>query len=110
MSQVPPIQPGATPGDPTAVRVAILVSAIFNILTAIGWAFTCVGIVASVPLAILAVFEILHFSALGHPPYGPKRGRAQVLGILEICTILTGNVGSLVCGIVVLVFVDRLRD
>jgi hypothetical protein len=109
-SQSPPTRPGAVPSDPTAVRVSILVSAIFNLVTATWLALTCFGIVLSVPLVVLAIFEILHFKALGQPPYGPKRARAQVLGILEICTILAGNLGSLVCGIIVLVFLDRVRD
>lgn len=110
MSQTPPTQPGPVPSDPSAVRAALLVSAIFNILTALGWAWTCVGIVLSVPLVILAIFEILHFSALGKPPYGPKRSRAQLLGILEICTILAGNLVSMICGIIVLAMLDKVRD
>ncbi|MFI4917433.1 MAG: hypothetical protein ACIAS6_13125 [Phycisphaerales bacterium JB060] len=114
MSQMPPSQPPTQPGpiqaEPTAVRTAILLSAIFNILAAVSWAWTCIGIVLSVPLVILAVFEILHFNALGQPPYGPKRPRAQLLGILEICTILAGNLPSVVCGIIVLAFLDKVRD
>lgn len=116
MSQVPPAAPtGARPGgtmqpDATPVRVALIVSAIFNILTAVSWAFTCFGLVLSVPLVILAVFEFMLFGKLGTPPYGPHRDRAKVLGILEICTILTGNLPSMVCGIIVLVFLEKLRD
>ena len=113
MSQVPPAP--QTPGgpmsaDPTPIRVALVVSAIFNILSAIGWAFTCVGLILSVPLVILAIFEFLLFGKLGSPPYAQNRGRAQVIGILEICTILAGNLPSMVCGIIVLVFLDKLRD
>lgn len=106
----PPIQPGPIAPDPSPVRIAILVSAIFNLLAAVSWAFTCIGIVLSVPLIILAIFEIMHFNALGQPPYGPKRPRAQLLGILEICTILAGNLPSVVCGIIVLAFLDKVRD
>lgn len=110
MSQVPPPQPGPAAADPSAVRTALLVSAIFNILSAIGWAWTCIGLVLSVPLVILAVFEIMQFNALGKPPYGPKRGQTQLLGILEICTILAGNLVSMICGIIVLAMLDKVRD
>ncbi len=114
MSQAPPNPPtqaGALgPADPTAVRVALLLSAIFNILSAIGWAFTCVGIVLSVPLVILAIFEFMLFAKLSSPPYAQHRGRAQVIGILEICTLIAGNLPSVICGILVLVFLDKLRD
>lgn len=104
------MSPGALPADPTPVRVAILISAIFNILAAAGWAMTCFGIVLSVPLVVLAVFEFLRFAKLGSPPYSPQREKARVLGILEICTFLAGNLVSAVCGIVVLVFLEKLRD
>ncbi len=110
MSQVPPTQPGPIAPDPTTVRIAILVSAIFNILTAVSWAFTCIGIVLSVPLVVLAVFEIMHFNALAQPPYGPKRARTQLLGILEVCTILAGNLPSLICGVIGLAMLDKVRD
>jgi len=114
MSQVPPNPPTQggpiTAPDPMPIRVAVLVSAIFNILSAVVWAFTCFGIIISVPLVVLAIFEFMLFGKLGTPPYGPQRGRAQVIGILEICTILTGNLPSMVCGILVLVFLDKLRD
>lgn len=120
MSQVPPTPPTPqTPptqggpvgaGDPMPVRIALLVSAIFNILSAVGWAFTCFGIIISIPLVVLAIFEFMLFGKLGAPPYAPHRGRAQVLGILEICTLLVGNLPSMVCGILVLVFLDKLKD
>lgn len=101
---------GVVRPDPTPVRVALVVSAVFNLLSAGAWALTCFGIVLSVPLVVLAIFEIMLFSRLGQPPYGVHRGRAQLLGILEICTILVGNLPSMVCGIVVLAFLEKLRD
>jgi len=113
---VPPITPPADPppaggADPTPIRVAVLVSAIFNLLSAIAWAFTCFGLVLSVPLVVLAVFEILLFSRLGGSgPYAPLRGRVRLIGVLEICTILAGNLVSLICGIIVLAFLDKLHD
>ena len=113
MSQVsPPPSSSAGPGaaDPTPIRIALIISAIFNLLSAVGWALTCFGLVITVPLVILAVFEFMLIGKLGSPPYGPHRGRAQVIGILEICTILVGNLPSMVCGIVVLVFLEKLRD
>lgn len=110
MSQVSPMTPGPIAPDPTPVRVAILVSAIFNVLAAVSWALTCFGLVISAPLVVLAVFEFMRFSKLGTPPFGPQRDKAKVLGILEICTILVGNLPSAVCGIIVLVFLEKLRD
>lgn len=110
MNQGPPTQPNAMPTDPTPVRVAILISAIFNILSALAWAATCFGIIFSVPLIVLSIFEFVLFAKLGEPPYGPRRGTAQLIGILEICTIVLGNLPSMVCGIIVLVFREKLRD
>jgi hypothetical protein len=97
--------------DVPGVRVPILVSGIFNVLGAIGWALPCITVFLSAPLLALAIFEFLQYGKLGDPA---RRASAlsstRVIGILEICTILLGNVPSMVCGILVLVNFKQLED
>jgi len=106
----PPTQAGPLPARPdyNSVRVPILVSAIFNILLALMWFGTCFLFFLGIPVLVLAVFEIIMFARLGDPAQAKgAAGRAKLFGILEICTILVGNVASLVCGIIVLVNAER---
>ncbi|MBZ0172063.1 MAG: hypothetical protein K8E66_06760 [Phycisphaerales bacterium] len=103
----------ATPGTggaPNGVRLPLLISAILNCLNAVAWAFGCVTIVISIPLLVLAVFEFMAYSKLGQPDYRQEAGRVKVLQILEICTILVGNVGSLICGIIGMVLTGQERE
>lgn len=99
------------PRDVSAVRIPILISGIFNILGAIGWASTCFLFFFGIPLLVLGIFEFIQFSKLADPATRQKSiGSTRLIGIFEICTILVGNVGSLVCGIIVLVNLEKLDD
>lgn len=104
----PPTEPGPLHGGPApdygGVRIPILISAIFNILAALGWFSTCFLAIVGIPLLVLGIFEILMFAKLGDPAKAREAyARARTYGVLEICTILAFNVVSTVCGIIVLV-------
>lgn len=101
-----------TPSRPdiSAVRIPILISGIFNILGALGWASTCVFFFFGIPLLILGIFEFIQFSKLGDPAnHRGAAGTTRLIGILEICAILFGNLGSFVCGIIVVVNAGKLE-
>ena len=110
----PPTSPAAAavPADwpPTAVSVPQLVSGIFNLAVAAGWLFTCFGIVLTVPLAILGVKELLAFSRSRTSSPAEYIESARLLAIFAICTIITGNVVSAVCGIVILTQVGAAQE
>jgi hypothetical protein len=116
----PPSLPPAAPAGPfperpgmvTAIAVMTLVNGIINLL----WAFALtvsvvlgtlgIGILC-VPLTllpgVLGIFELIYAAGLIQVP--PRRQQpSQLLAILEICMILSGNVISLIVGILALVF------
>lgn len=93
----------SAPADRNGVLIPMLISGIFNIFSAIAWAFTCVGIPLSALLTVLAIFEFITFANGQTMPRGQIASRSGVLGVLEICTIITGNLGSFICGIIVVV-------
>jgi hypothetical protein len=100
------------PGMVQAIAVMTLVNGILNILYAFGVTLLIIigslgiGIVCA-PLTILpgilGIFEILY--AVKLLPDSPQPTKPnQTLAILEICAILTGNVVSLIIGILNMVF------
>lgn len=96
--------------DLSGVRIPILISAILNIVVGLGWMLTLIGIVFAIPLWILSIFEFMAYSKLdGRTGYAPHRSRVSTLAILEILTILVGNVGSMICGIISLINGSKLR-
>lgn len=104
---------GGMPGDgvgPAGVRIPLLVSGILNCLAALWWVSTCALSFLAIPLIVLAVYEFLAFSKLGGADYRRHADHAKTLQILEICTILLGNVGSMVCGIIGLVMGNQERE
>ena len=98
---------------PVILTGPIMVSAVWNLLTGAWWGFSgiswlpCIGLFIAVPYVILAYYEIMTFQ------------RAETLtpqelyrrcGVLAICQILLGltNVLPVVCGVLLLVYRDRL--
>lgn len=101
----------AGPGDVPGVRIPLLISGIFNILAALGWASTCFLAFVGIPSLVLGIFEFIQFSKLGDPANRSRLvGSTRIIGILEICSVLIGNLGSLICGIIVLVNLNQLDD
>lgn len=98
-------------GKTQAIAIMTLVNGILNILAGITLTILVVvgtigfGLICS-PITILpsvlGIFEIINSTKLmGHPP---RKYDVQTFAILEICTIITLNVVSLIIGILNLVF------
>jgi ribosomal protein L40E len=106
--------PGAAPVfdyPPTILTVPIIISAVWNVMTAIGWAtmVPCIGLVIAVPYTVLAIFEVSTFvKAPAMPPHQLYR-RCGPLGIFQIVLGLT-NLVPVVCGILLLAYRDRLHQ
>lgn len=109
----PPITPQAAPmpvdWPPTAIAVPQLVSGIFNLIAAATWLLTCFGVFLTVPLAILGVFELLAYSRARTTAPGAYLESANRMAIFDICALITGNVGSAICGIVILTQLPEAR-
>lgn len=106
-------EPDIKPGELTAVAVMTLISGFTNIGAAITWSLialsTIVGIIC-IPVtilpAILGIFEIIYaINLLANPP--KVKEPSQMLAIFEIAMILTGNILSLVSGILALVLYNN---
>jgi hypothetical protein len=96
---------------PTILTVPIIVSAVWNVMTAIGWAalVPCVGLVIAVPYSVLAYFEITSFLRARAMPPAELYDRCGWLGGFQILLGLT-NLVPVVCGILLLVYRDRLHQ
>jgi hypothetical protein len=96
---------------PPILTVPIIISAVWNVMTAIGWAsmVPCLGLVIAVPYGVLAFFEVTTF--LKAPAMSPDQlyRRCGPLGICQIILGLT-NLVPVVCGILLLAYRDRLRQ
>ncbi len=80
-------------------------------LITIGLAWLFYRPLIGIPLLVLGIFEFIQFSKLADPATHQRSiGSTRMIGVFEICTILVGNLGSLVCGIIVLVNLDKLDD
>jgi len=101
---------GASTADHSleAVTTPLLISGIGNVVVGLLWLVTCYGIIFTVPMVILCVFEFsLYWNA---PRMRPVQlvSRAQTLAVFEILVGLMNGV-SLVCGILVLVGCSNLQ-
>jgi hypothetical protein len=84
------------------VKVPVLISAIANIVVGLIWLATCFGVIFTVPMLILSIFEFSLWSRADRLPLYALGDRAKVLGIFEIVVGLV-NTPTLICGILVLV-------
>jgi hypothetical protein len=96
---------------PPILTLPIVVSAGWNLVTAAGWAFfvPCFGLFIAVPYVALAYFEIVTFTRA--PAMSPRElhKRCGVLGAFQILLGLT-NVVPVICGVLLLVYRDRLLE
>jgi len=106
-----PVPPAMAPGEwpPDMVAIPQLVSGIFNSLAAIGWIFTCFGVVITIPLAILGIKELIAYSNRRAMPPLQYLERVRTYAIFDVITLIAGNLGSLVCGIIMLTQLDEAR-
>jgi len=112
---ITPILPPKKPGTLTALAIMTLISGILNIiggasatiaivLGTLGIGLLCAPITI-LPL-ILGIFEILYAVKLLPDPIKATKP-SQALAIIQIITILFGNVYTLVVGILALVFYSQ---
>ena len=115
----PPTGPTTAPGasmpmsgewPPAPIAISQLVSGIFHLITATGWLLTCFGVVLSIPLTILGIYELIAYSRARATPPQQYLESTKTKAILDICSVLTGNLGSMVCGIVILTQLPAARD
>jgi len=94
---------------PMVLTVPIVISAVWNLMTAAGWAFLvpCIGLFVAVPYVILAIFEISTFTQAATMPPRVLYDRCGWLGGFQIVAGLT-NLVPVVCGILLLAYRDRL--
>ena len=112
----PPTGPSSTASTvpanwpPDMIAIPQLISGIFNIVAAVSWAFTCFGIILSIPLTILGVYELIAYSRARTTDPAVYLESTKTKALLDICTILTGNFASLVCGILMLTQIPAARE
>jgi hypothetical protein len=96
---------------PVVLTVPIVVSAVWNLLTAATWAFLvpCLGFIVAAPYCVLAAFEIATFQRCRTMSPRELYDRCGWLGGFQI---LLGvfNLAPVVCGVLLLAYRDRLRD
>ena len=105
------IPPSVKPSKVQAISIMMLVNGILNVVYGLGLTISVVvgtigiGLLCS-PVTILptvlGIFEIIAATRLLSNP--PRRINVQTLAILEICSIITGDIISCVIGILNLVF------
>ncbi|MEZ6233066.1 MAG: hypothetical protein R3B68_02645 [Phycisphaerales bacterium] len=95
------------------VRVPMLVSAIFNCLNVLATPFWLATLIfAWVPLVciILLIFEFKMYASLnGRTPPSQHKGGATGIAVCQICTIIFGNIPSVICGIIALANLGKMR-
>jgi len=108
------VPPSVKPSKVKAISIMMLINGILNVtyglgitITAITGAFATFGITlccspVTILPTVLGIFEIIAATRLLSTP--PRRINVQTLAILEICSIITGDIISCVIGILNLVF------
>jgi len=91
------------------IKVPVLISAISNIVVGLIWAATCIGLVFTIPMVILCIFEFILWSQADNLSPKELGGRAKILGIFEIIVGLV-NTPTLICGIIVLINSGKLAN
>ena len=94
--------------SPAGITAPVLISAIGNIVVGLAWAATCFGIVLTIPMVILCVFEFSLYAQAGRLPPPTLARKAKTLGIFEVIVGLF-NLISLVCGIIVLINAGKIE-
>lgn len=98
----PPIGPvGKSRQVPQIIMIPLLVSAIWNCAAAVGYFFTCIGVVIAVPLIILAIYEFKLYADLTNQQQIVDPARVRKIAICEIIAGLVSLV-PLVAGIIIL--------
>jgi len=94
---------------PVIITAPIIVSACWNAVTAVGWAvlLPCFGLFIAIPYVLLAIYEFLTFQGAESMEPIDLHERCGILAVLQVLLGLT-NVIPVVCGVLLLVYRDRL--
>lgn len=91
------------PGMVQAIAIMHLVNGILNILCALGWFITIIGIPLAIYCLIVGIMELVSAPKLLADPIKvddpPRR-----IAVMEIINIISGSVNSLIVGILSLIF------
>lgn len=101
------------------LKTFALISAILNIIFGIGWiiytiilgAMTCgimclFGLIPAVNI-IACIMDFIAYTKLNNQNQTGTFGTVQFAAIFDIITILTGNIASMVFGIMALIFINN---
>lgn len=87
----------------------VLVSALANLVAGYLWFTVCFGVFLTAPMLVLCAFEFIYFAQASRMPHSDLVRRTTALGIFEILIGVFNGV-SLVCGILVLIQLNRFQD
>lgn len=106
-------RPAAEVFDSRSLRglnIPALVSAVANLLAGFVWFhLACLGFFVTTPLLVLGAFEVIFFARSPQMRADDTLRNATVLGVFEILLGIFNLGVSLVCGILVLLQVGKLR-
>ena len=109
---MPPYQPAVPgtgkPGQVTAIAILDLVDGIINCIAGFVWLFTIFGIPIGAYAITVGILEIIYAAKLLPDPI-KTAAPARYLAVMQIVNIISGNVVSLVAGILSLVFYSDAR-
>jgi len=111
MIENPNVPSSVKPSKVQAISIMMLINGILNVVYGLGLTISVVIGTVGIGLlcapvtilpTVLGIFEIIAATRLLSTP--PRRINVQTLAILEICSIITGDIISCVIGILNLVF------
>lgn len=90
----------------STLNTIALISAISNIVLGLIWAATCFGIIFSIPMWILCVFEFIHYGKVDELDPHDYVNKSKTLAMFQIAVGLFNTV-ALVCGIVAIIRANK---
>lgn len=89
------------PQPPGIIKVPLLISAICNCVAALFWLMTIFGIIFTIPLVILLIYEFKLYADLHDPKIVVPSSQVKTIAICEIVGGLV-SLGAIICGIIIL--------
>ena len=90
-----------------AIKMCIMISAIGNIIVGLIWAYTCIGIVLTIAMIAVCIFEFMLYTKIDDLPDSVVASKSHTMAIVEIVMGLF-NLVSLVCGILNIIHASKL--
>ncbi len=91
------------------LKVPLLVSGIFNIVVGSIWAITCLGFVLTIPMWILAAYELSLYRQADDLSSAELAARAKSLSVYQIIAGVL-NTPTLICGIILMIQSGKYED